>query len=316
MTRERPREPQSETVRAKPKNAGRFRTGVRGLIVVVACCAALSWAARSLWESQHPAIAAARGLESGNASDRARATRELASAGESDPGMAILPLIGALGDTDAGVRVAAIEALGAIGRGAVMAGSAGDAVRAAATGLIRSLKDREPAVRIRAMYALVRIAFARGAAGPIDLHAVIAALAAMLGDRDDGVRMAAFDALALCGPVSSDDPPEALVAALEDPSPRSRAAAVKALASFRCSLDPWLPFLLRSLEHGEPDVRDACWLALTRDRPPAVSAVAIPALVSALASRARIVRSRAARALEPHARDPAPPPPSRRSWFS
>ena len=112
-------------------------------------------------------------------------------------------------------------------------GSAVDSVLAATTGLIRSLKDREPAVRIAAMNALVSIASSRGGAGAIDPHALLDLLAEMLGDRDDGVRMAALDAIGLCGSLGSDDPPAGLVAALEDPSARYRAAAVKALVSFR-----------------------------------------------------------------------------------
>src|SRR5438309_9925485 len=110
MSGERPREPVAETSRAgvKARNPRRLQTGVRGLIVVVACCGVIMWAARSLWEGQHPSIAAARGLRSRDPSDRARAARELAAAGEVEPGLAIPPLIAALGDPEAEVRVAAV----------------------------------------------------------------------------------------------------------------------------------------------------------------------------------------------------------------
>jgi HEAT repeat protein len=289
---------------AKPRGARRLQTGVRGLLVIVACCGLITWAARSVWETQHPAIAAARGLDSRKASDRTRATRELMAIGVSDPGRAIPPLVAALGDSAAEVRVAAAEALGVIGGEAIMAGSAGDGPNSATAGLIRSLKNREPVVQVAAINALVRIASSRGTAGSIDHNGIIAAFASALGDRDDQVRLVALNALGRCGPLVSADPPSVLVAALEDRSSKVRAAAVKALAGFPCPLDPWLASLLRRLEHEEREVRLACAVVFDRARPPAFSPAAIPALVAALGNRARIVRFSAARALVPHARDP------------
>src|SRR5262249_46887859 len=205
------------------------------------------------------------------------------------------------------VRAAAAEALGVLGGEAVMTGSSVEAAQVATTGLIRALKDREPAVRVAADFALERIASAKGAAGSVDLKGIVAALASTLGDGDEQVRLIALDALGRCGPFGSADPPSELVAALEDRSARVRAAAVKALACFPCPLDPWLPSLLRSLEHDEPEVRSACRFAFSRATPPAFSSAAIPALVAALGSGSRIVRLSAASALEPHARDPRVP---------
>jgi HEAT repeat protein len=277
---------------------------MRGLIVAVACCAVIAWSARSLWETWHPAVAVARGLRSDDAARRARATRELMSAGETDPGRAIPPLIEALGDPDVQVRAAAIEALGAIGDGAARGGSANGAVRAAMARLIRSLKDREASVRIAAIHALWRIVAAGAGSGAVDPQTGIDAIASVLNDGDEEVRRAAFRALEICGPRGPDDPPAALVAALKHPSAGVRAAAISALASFRCALDPWLPLLLWGLEHDEREVRGACWAAFARGSPPAFSPAAIPALVKALGSGNRIVRARAARALEPHAPDP------------
>src|SRR5262249_25720126 len=114
MSRDRPREPEAEASRAgaRARNSRRLQTGVRGLIVVVACCGVITWAARTVWESQHPAIAAARGLGSPKPSDRARAARELMATGVNEPGLATLPLIAALGDPEAEVRAAAADALG------------------------------------------------------------------------------------------------------------------------------------------------------------------------------------------------------------
>ncbi len=173
MLGESPSEPGPEMTQVGRGKVRRFQTGVRGLIVVVACCAFIAWSARSLWESQHPAVAAAHGLQSADPARRARATRELTSAGETDPVRAIPPLIDALRDPEAEVRVATIVALGAIGGEAARGGSAWDAVAAAVAGLMRSLKDPVPAVRIAAMNALVRIAYGRGPAGPIDPKVIV-----------------------------------------------------------------------------------------------------------------------------------------------
>ena len=276
---------------------------MRGLIAVVACCGVVSWAARTFWESQNPAIAAARGLRSPNPSVRVGATRELSTSGAADADVAAPALAAALADPEVAVRIAAAESLGAMISDLVRTGSAGEPIRAGVEGLIGSLKDRETAVRIAATNALATIAAAKGAAGVIELQAVIVALVASLGDADDEVRLAALLALTGCGPLASSDPPAALVAALQDRSARNRAAAITALARFPRSLDPWLALLLRLVEH-DPEVRQASQSAFLRDRPPAFSADSIPALAAALGSRSRIVRSYAARALYPHASDP------------
>jgi HEAT repeat protein len=264
----------------------------------------MSWAARTFWESQNPASAAARGLRSPNPSDREDAARQLMSMGMREPGAAIPPLIDAIGDPEATVRAAVVESLGAIGADAARTGSDPGAVHAAIAGLIRSLNDAEPAVRFAAIRGLLSVSSVKGVAGSFDLRAVAEALAATLSDRDDRVRLAALEVLAHCGPLVLSDPPPALVAALEDRSAKHRAAAISALTRFRCSLDRWLPFLVQTIQHDQPEVRSACWWAFARIEPPAFSAAAIPALVAALGSHSRIVRSHAARALYPHDRDP------------
>jgi HEAT repeat protein len=296
---EHAREPESGSPRpARSEDARRFQTGVRGLIVVVACGGFMSWAARTLWESQHPAIAAARGLRSAEPAARAAAARQLLALGQADPGRAISPLVAALADSEVEVCIAAVESLGTVLNDAAKTGSVGDPVRAGVDGLIGSLEDREPAVRIAATNALAFLVAVKGLAGVIDV------LAAALGDSDDGVRLAALHALTAYGPSASAGPPAAIAAALHDRSARNRSAAITALAAFPGTLDPWLGSLLRSVEHDEPEVRQACQWVLTRSRAPAFSAEVIPELVAALGSRSRIVRAYAARALYLHAIDP------------
>src|SRR4051812_16878631 len=102
MGSEQPREPNVETsqaeAEARPGMSRRMRTGVRGLIVAVACCGVIMWAARHWWLDRHPAIAVARGLGSPKPAVRARAARELREAGVSDPGLATPLLVAALRD--------------------------------------------------------------------------------------------------------------------------------------------------------------------------------------------------------------------------
>jgi HEAT repeat protein len=306
MNGEPPREPEPTTAsaEARPRSARRLQTGVRGLIIVVACSGVILWAGRSLWENQNPAISAARGLESRNPSERVDAARALAAAGTTDPRRWLPPLIAAIGDREAKVRVATAEALGAIGSSAIGTASGGDVVPAAIRGLGRLLKDREPTVRLAAVRTLISMGLPKGMSGLIDPHEVVVALAEILGDRDDEVRLAAFGAIERYGPLDPAGPPPALVAALEERPVKNRAAAIRALAAFPCRLDPWLPFLLRCSDQDGPPVREACWVALGRRQPPAVSAAAFPTLVAALKSPSPIVRSQAAMALYVYKDDP------------
>ena len=279
-----------------------LRTGVIVLIVVCACCGILFWSARYL--SQYPAIAASRGLKARSVLERVDATRLLVQIGIQDGDIAIPALIGALEDPDTEVRDAAARALRPIVLEAVRSGTADKAVRAATAALVRSLNDPQPVVRITAATALGSFAVPKRSVEVIAYPPMVAALATLLSDRDDGVRVAAVHALALAGPLVQISPPDHLIAALKDESVTVRAAAIEALDKFACSLDPWLPFLIQSMEQDEPQMRVACARAFYRRQPPAFSIAAVPALIAALKSRERIVRAQATRALYPHAHDP------------
>jgi HEAT repeat protein len=293
----------SECEVSTPK-ARRMQTGVRSLIAMVGCCGIVFWAARHLWENGHPALVAARGLTAGSASERIDAIRLIVEVGVQDSGVAIPALIAALADPEVEIRVEAADALKLVAFEAISTGTAPDAVRSAIAALNGSLNDPHRAVRIASANSLTYIITAKAPAGVADLRALVAAFSALLDDRDDTVRLAALAGLASCGSDGSTTPPGALLAKLSDGSPIVRAAAVSSLAHFQCVLDPWLPFLLKSLAQDEPQVRDACASAMFRQKPPAVSAAAIPALITALGSHARNVRHHAAKALEPHVRDP------------
>jgi HEAT repeat protein len=71
---------------------------------------------------------------------------------------------------------------------------------------------------------------------------------------------------------------------LKDESAENRAMAVAALARFPRGVSPWLPSVLRMMEHDKPPVRAACEKALARVRPAAISAESVPVLTAALRS--------------------------------
>jgi hypothetical protein len=47
---------------AGPAKISRQQTSVQALIALVAVCGVVLWAARLVWETQHPAVAAARAI--------------------------------------------------------------------------------------------------------------------------------------------------------------------------------------------------------------------------------------------------------------
>ena len=188
-------EPTTSESKAEPKRGRPLQTGVRTLIVLVATCGVTFWAARHLWESQHPALGAASGLKDRSPSERVNATRLLAHLGIGDTAVAIPPLIAALSDPEAQVRVAACEALRPLVLDAVRAGSSADAVRTAISAVIGTLEDPKPDVRIAAAGALDYMMSSKGLAGAIDLERVFVAVSGKLGDQDADVRIAALGAL-------------------------------------------------------------------------------------------------------------------------
>jgi HEAT repeat protein len=274
------------------------------LVVLVAFCGILLWAARSMWESLHPVVAAAERLQAQTPLERQNAMRDLVQLGLVDTGLGIPPVIASLDDADPQVRAAAAEALNTLVSDAVTHGKARESVNAAVKRLCGALDDREPSVRVAAAKALGYIAFSQAGARVIDVDALIVSLAARLNDSHENVRLEILAALANRGHQATVAPPPALVAALNDKSAQVRAAAVRSLASFPCPLDPWVPLLFRNLEASEPRVRTESGLALGREKPPAVSLAVLPELIAGLASANRLVSYFSARALLPHAQAP------------
>jgi HEAT repeat protein len=288
-----------------PKRARRLQTGVRSLIALVACCAAVLWAWRYLSENSDPMRRENRSIQeraigalrSGGPAERLAAIVELQRVDFADNSIAIPALIRALEDPETQVRVASAQALASIGPGVAKSRSGGGIIRDAVPVLIRCLKDPEPSVRSAATVSLGEIAALRlpaGANPPINRGSVKDELIAMLGDRDAGVRLAAIRTVAPHRPENG--PPEALAAALKDDSAENRVAAIQGLSFVRQGLDPWVPILLRLAEHDlDPSVREQCFTTLGYAfTPPAVTAAAVPALIASLKSANVKVRSQAA----------------------
>jgi HEAT repeat protein len=304
---------QPESSLAKVRQVRFQRTGMRALIMLVLCCAAIFWAWRVVWEDRHPMWAAARRLRSAEASERLAAVQEVSELGTSGTDEAIGPLIPALADRDAAVRRAAAQALGNVGSSAAKSGTQAEVVREAAQGLLGALKDPEASVRIAAAGSLRILAGitpgnssrgggrGRGAKAAqeaesqpsvIDKAAVVAALLDLLGDRDPEVRQAALFALGPVAPSVLGEPPKALVAALEDESAANRAVAIGTMAAFQRGLDPFVASLLRHLANDERPVREACSRALARIRPAALTSAVAPALIEGLGNHDPDVRLR------------------------
>jgi HEAT repeat protein len=295
-------EPKISESKANSAKARRVQTDVRALISLVVCCGVVFWATRYLWESRHPAVAAARGLRASSASARVRAVRELMELGAGDSGIAISPLIIALADTEAAVRIEAAKALGMFGSEAMKNGVDDHQVRAAVAALCGSLQDRQPEVRSAAANALAEIVRC-DRAEVLDLGPAAAKLVAMLNDRNAEVHRAVVGAIGFIGPRVLVDPPLAIVAALDDESAQKRSDAVDALANFKSGLPRLIPSLLRSMERAQPDARASYARLLGKIQPPNFSAQAIRPLVADLESHDPEIRHLAVSRLAAFKRD-------------
>ena len=278
-------EPTPSESKAEPKRGRPLQTWVRTLSMFVPTCGVMIWAAQYLWESQHPAYSAASGLLARSPSERVNAAKLLGQAGIGDAAIAIPPLVTALTDQAAEVRVAACGALRPIVSDAITTGSAADAVVAANMALIRSLDDPDADVRVATARVLEAIISLNVSAEMIDLDSVFLALSQRIGDQVEAVRIAALGAICSTACKLTTGPPAAMTANLTDQSAAVRLASIKALTSFQRDLDLWIPSIFEVLEHEDASrIRKAAVNALIHLRPPAFSASALPALVKGLSS--------------------------------
>ena len=135
----------------------------------------------------------------------------------------------------------------------------------------------------------------RNWAGMIDVEGTLSALSAMLGDRDESVRIAVLDALGATAQNLEIEPPASLTASLLDQSAAVRAAAIESLACFRCGLDRWITSIFEVLEReADVHVQSAALRALLRVQAQPFSTPSILALTTGLGSRHREARCAAA----------------------
>ena len=178
----------------------------------------------------------------------------------------VTALIGALKDSDAGVRAAAAHALGNLEH------------KGAATPLAEAMRDADPQVRQAATFALAELEDARAVPG----------LERLLTDADADVRQEAASKL---GEFDLTEAPQALLAALKDPNADVRHQAAHTAGEIGDARA--VPGLKALLADPNKDVREAAVEALHEIGDPA----ALQALIDALKSSDPAVRKAAAAAL-------------------
>jgi hypothetical protein len=93
-----------------------FQISLSGMALIVTCCAAALWSFRKVQEYEHPSIARARTLRSGDRDERLQAARFFLVSDPGDPKFTAAALIGALDDNDLIVRSEAVHALGVVAK--------------------------------------------------------------------------------------------------------------------------------------------------------------------------------------------------------
>jgi HEAT repeat protein len=270
------------------------------MVLLVVCCALIFWVLRVVWESQNPVVRAVRSLDDADAAHRLIGVRELQLASPNASRRAIVPLVSRLGDADRDVRAAAAEALGTIVARPAMADRPVPAnARAAAAALLGALRDEAPSVRIAAAMSLWSIGNSKQP--ELDFELAASTLGEGLGDPDPAVRRELVRALEAIGPRASDDPPPAIVAALEDTDPSMRKQALSTLGSYVRGLHRLVPALIHAVERDGPADRAIYLevLACLRPRadppqPGSFEPEDVPTLIVALGSRDHAVRCVAA----------------------
>jgi HEAT repeat protein len=175
--------------------------------------------------------------------------------------------------------ISVVEALGRLAPGRPQAGECVSA-------LMKVLQSADARRRAAAAAAL-------GGFRPDD--ASIAALVGASRDRDVAVRIASLHALRDIGLNTAFPAPKALAGALDDESADVRVYAATTLDQLGRGIDPFIPTLVRHAEQDpNPQVREACQLALWELVPPAITDAAIPDLTAALACPEPRVRAAAA----------------------
>jgi HEAT repeat protein len=242
----------------KSNRRPQFQTGVKSLLALVACSAAILWAWRNVSENSDPVRSETReiqkraisALHSEKPADRVAAIVELERLGMGDRTVAIPPLIAVLNDPDKTVRLAAVEALASISKRAAKTSDGAIACREAAKALALCLKDNDQDLRVAAASAIGSIGSSLMNSGSAEdvLGESAPALIACLKDPEPAFRSAAAVCLGKIIPPnlgSTATSPDvrkavmdALALALADPDAGVRRAVINAMTAQASGSDP------------------------------------------------------------------------------
>ena len=248
---------------------GGLRTGVTGLMSIVACCAVLTWAWRSLQVSTRPAFGWAKLLGVGDVDDRISAARDLGAVGWRDIGIAIPALGDALTDKSDRVRFETVLALGAAGSTAASRPSLGNDARMAMRHLVAATNDVNPDIRAEAIRGIYMVIAADpGSSSLFDPVPLTAIVTKALDDPAEKVRLVAVNgpalvqnsyAPALRGKVWPAASAQAVARVLhDDGSGAVRAAAASTLGDFYSDSEEAVRALFEAVQDDDQMVRSAC----------------------------------------------------------
>ncbi len=121
-----------------------FQISLRGMALIVVCCAAVFWSWRRFQEEQHPSLQWVRALKSQKTTERQDAARFLLQSDPSDLAIATDALIGALKDEDVVVRSEAARSLAVVTSGMIQNGYSRASIDPAIQALVELLLARRP----------------------------------------------------------------------------------------------------------------------------------------------------------------------------
>jgi HEAT repeat protein len=297
----------------------RLQTGVRSLLVLVACCGAIAWAWRRVLDKSPNATTSdwVRALRSDIRDDRRFALRSLQPSEPADIELAVAAATHALKDPEALVRVEASVALARFVTRPGAGARAPDVKLATRIGvcLLDAFQhDTDAGARVSAAFGLASIYRALDRAGlrtgdspetgPLAAHTLVAAFDAELA-RAPANRVSLLAALERLGRVPMTAPP-GLVRSLDDPSSFVRGQTLLALSHFSGGIDQAVPILLKDVATNTAQFApNYVGIAAALHPSPAV----VPVLLQALESDDGLVREAAATLLariEPLPRSAAP----------
>jgi HEAT repeat protein len=254
---------------------------MRTLVVLIACCGVILWALRRLRDNSDPVLVEARAIQdqaigalrSGKPGERLTAIHELERLSHADRTITIPPLIEALKDPDIEVRMAAVQALSAIGPSVVKSRSRKESVYAATSALIGCLNDADAKSRTAAVQALGSIgsSLVEFGFGETTVATAASALIKRLKDPEPKVRSAASVSLgkiaspllkpAAGPPISRAAILDSLAGMLSDRDAKVRLAAINAIASYPLATEA-PPALAEGLKDESAENRAAVVIGL------------------------------------------------------